>query len=89
MHTFSPINSLATKDLKQEVLMHRVEKCSYTSQLVFEHLCTIVLVSINVFPSYPLSRHRLSEADEDEELMDEDDLTGSTITRFSENPWCE
>lgn len=47
-------------------------------------------------PSFPvllsnssLSRHRLSEADEDEELMDDEDLVGSTITRFAENPWCE
>ena len=34
-------------------------------------------------------RHRLSEADEDEELLEGDDLEDPTITRFSENPYCE
>ena len=33
-------------------------------------------------------RHRMSEADEDDELLD-DDLGEKVITRFSENPWCE
>ena len=33
-------------------------------------------------------RHRMSEADEDEELLD-DDLGDKVITMFSENPWCE
>ena len=30
----------------------------------------------------------MSEADEDDDLM-EDDLDGSSITRFSDNPWCK
>ena len=36
-------------------------------------------------------RHRLSEADEDEELMEyeDDDLEGPSIVRFSDNPYCE
>lgn len=33
------------------------------------------------------TRHRLSEADEDEELLEDDELGGSTITRFSDNPY--
>ena len=35
------------------------------------------------------SRHRLSEADEDDELLEEDDLNAKTITQFSCSPWCE
>ena len=33
-------------------------------------------------------RHLMSEADEDEELLD-DELGDKVITMFSENPWCE
>ena len=37
------------------------------------------------------SRHRLSEADEDEELLEaeDDDLESSTITMFTDSPYCE
>ena len=35
------------------------------------------------------SRHRLSEADEEEDLMEEDDLSTKVITRFSHSPWCK
>ena len=32
----------------------------------------------------------MSEADDDEELMEEEEeLEGETITRFTQNPWCE
>ena len=50
--------------------------------------CCFVLVCVRLhvcLPSSPGSRHRLSEADEDEELLEDDDLGGSTITHFSEN----
>lgn len=37
------------------------------------------------------SRHRLSEADEDEELLEaeDDDLESTTITMFTDSPYCE
>ncbi len=35
------------------------------------------------------SRHRLSEADEEDDLLEEEELSGKTITRFNQNPWCE
>ena len=35
----------------------------------------------------PPSRHRLSEADEDEDLLTDTELDDVTITRFSDNPW--
>ena len=53
--------------------------------------CCFVLVCVRLhvcLPASPGSRHRLSEADEDEELLEDDDLGGSTITRFSANPYC-
>ena len=32
----------------------------------------------------------MSEADDDEELMEEEEeLEGESITRFSQSPWCE
>ena len=37
---------------------------------------------------FPYRRHRMSEADEDEELLD-DDLGDKVITMFSESPWCK
>lgn len=38
----------------------------------------------------PFSRHRLSEADEDEELLEaeDDDLESGTITMFTDSPYC-
>ena len=37
-----------------------------------------------------LSRHRMSEADEDDELLEDDlGLDGTSITRFTESPWCK
>jgi len=37
------------------------------------------------------SRHRLSEADEEDELLieEEEDLTTKVITRFTQSPWCK
>ena len=37
--------------------------------------------------SLSCSRHRLSEADEDEDLLTDTELEDVAITRFSENPW--
>lgn len=49
-------------------------------------LLSLPPLSLFLFPS-PSSRHRLSEADEDEEMLTDTELDDVAITRFSDSPW--
>ncbi len=55
----------------------------------YSYFYTCIVIPLSLSLSLCLSRrHRMSEADEDDELLD-DGLGNKVMTMFSENPWCK
>lgn len=81
--------SLAKRDA--DIHLPPRKLCSVLSSLhhgsPYPILHTAHKLDLSLVSRPPCRRHRLSEADEDEEMLTDTELDDVAITRFSENPW--
>ena len=65
-------------------------QCTFSLVIFLISLQLTLSLTLLLSSLLPFSRHRLSEADEDEELLEaeDDDLESSTITMFTDSPYC-